>query len=97
MGAGLLMSDLKRQQGGVAHFIHFGSTCFYIIKLRKRGRAAEGTGLLNRHISNSIEGSNPSVSAKDRNKCGCSSMVELQLPKLIAWVRFPSPAPNHSF
>ena len=24
---------------------------------------------------------------------GCSSMVELQLPKLIAWVRFPSPAP----
>src|SRR3569833_948537 len=25
---------------------------------------------------------------------GCSSMVELQLPKLIAWVRFPSPAPT---
>jgi hypothetical protein len=24
---------------------------------------------------------------------GCSSMAELQLPKLIAWVRFPSPAP----
>jgi len=22
-------------------------------------------------------------------------MVELQLPKLITWVRFPSPAPNH--
>ena len=26
-------------------------------------------------------------------KRGCSSMVELQLPKLITWVRFPSPAP----
>ncbi len=25
--------------------------------------------------------------------CGCSSMVELQPSKLIAWVRFPSPAP----
>ena len=25
---------------------------------------------------------------------GCSSMVEPQLPKLIAWVRFPSPAPS---
>ena len=24
---------------------------------------------------------------------GCSSMVELQPSKLIAWVRFPSPAP----
>ena len=24
--------------------------------------------------------------------CGCSSMVELQLPKLLTWVRFPSPA-----
>src|SRR5580658_197291 len=24
---------------------------------------------------------------------GCSSMVELQLPKLLTWVRFPSPAP----
>ena len=31
---------------------------------------------------------------------GCSSMAELQLPKLITWVRFPSPAPyefNHNF
>jgi hypothetical protein len=26
-------------------------------------------------------------------ECGCSSMVELQPSKLIAWVRFPSPAP----
>ena len=25
--------------------------------------------------------------------CGCSSMAELQLPKLVARVRFPSPAP----
>ena len=25
--------------------------------------------------------------------CGCSSMVERQLPKLHTWVRFPSPAP----
>src|SRR5262245_5322599 len=25
---------------------------------------------------------------------GCSSMVELQPSKLIAWVRFPSPAPS---
>ena len=31
---------------------------------RKRGRAAEGTGLLNRHICKSVEGSNPSISAK---------------------------------
>ena len=27
------------------------------------------------------------------NCCGCSSMVEPQLPKLMMWVRFPSPAP----
>ncbi len=27
-------------------------------------------------------------------KGGCSSMVELLLPKQIAWVRFPSPAPS---
>ena len=26
-------------------------------------------------------------------KCGCSSMVEPQPSKLVAWVRFPSPAP----
>src|SRR5690606_34003868 len=25
---------------------------------------------------------------------GCSSMVELRLPKPTAWVRFPSPAPS---
>ena len=31
---------------------------------------------------------NPSLSS------GCSSMVELQLPKLVTWVRFPSPAPT---
>jgi hypothetical protein len=35
-----------------------------IIKLRKCGRATEGTGLLKRHICKCIEGSNPSVSAK---------------------------------
>jgi hypothetical protein len=27
--------------------------------------------------------------------CGCSSMVELQPSKLVAWVRFPSPAPKN--
>ena len=26
--------------------------------------------------------------------CGCSSMVESQPSKLVAWVRFPSPAPS---
>ena len=26
-------------------------------------------------------------------KCECSSMVESQPSKLVAWVRFPSPAP----
>ena len=26
-------------------------------------------------------------------RCGCSSMVESQPSKLVAWVRFPSPAP----
>ena len=26
--------------------------------------------------------------------CGCSSMVEFQPSKLVAWVRFPSPAPS---
>lgn len=26
--------------------------------------------------------------------CGCSSMVERELPKLLTWVRFPSPAPT---
>ena len=33
-------------------------------ELRRRGRVAEGNGLLNRHtLSRRIEGSNPSVSA----------------------------------
>jgi hypothetical protein len=43
-----------------------------------------------------FEGSNPSPSKKfvKRDACGCSSMVELQPSKLIAWVRFPSPAPK---
>ena len=27
-------------------------------------------------------------------ECGCSSTVELQPSKLVAWVRFPSPAPQ---
>jgi hypothetical protein len=35
-----------------------------MVNFGKRGRVAEGTGLLNRHICKSIEGSNPSVSAK---------------------------------
>ena len=30
-------------------------------------------------------------------RCGCSSMVEHQPSKLVAWVRFPSPAPNNRF
>jgi hypothetical protein len=30
------------------------------------------------------------------NACGCSSVVEPQPSKLVAWVRFPSPAPNVS-
>ncbi len=29
----------------------------------------------------------------ERVKSGCSTMVVPQLPKLMAWVRFPSPAP----
>jgi hypothetical protein len=36
-------------------------------------------------------GSNPTPS-RELCFCGCSSMVELQPSKLIAWVRFPSPA-----
>lgn len=51
-----------------------------------------------------FEGSNPSPSTISysqtvskfgcgKKKRGCSSMVELQPSKLIAWVRFPSPAP----
>jgi hypothetical protein len=35
----------------------------------------------------------PALSAKINCQGGCSSMVELQLPKLLTWVRFPSPAP----
>ena len=35
--------------------------------------------------------------APARHPSGCSSMVELQLPKLLAWVRFPSPAPLSAF
>ena len=33
-------------------------------------------------------------SRKINDRRGCSSMVELQLPKLLTWVRFPSPAPE---
>jgi hypothetical protein len=33
------------------------------------------------------------ISCKINMGRGCSSMVELQLPKLLTWVRFPSPAP----
>ena len=34
--------------------------------------------------------------ASNTHACGCSSMVEQELPKLLTWVRFPSPAPNSS-
>ena len=45
-----------------------------------------------------FEGSNPSPSTKVvREECGCSSMVEPQPSKLMAWVRFPSPAPFVAF
>ena len=30
----------------------------------------------------------------DLSKCGCSSVVEFQLPKLVMWVRLPSLAPR---
>lgn len=46
------------------HFSDLEAALLSIIQSRKRGRAAEGTGLLNRHICKSIEGSNPSVFAK---------------------------------
>ena len=36
----------------------------------------------------------PPVVCVETDKCGCSSMVELQPSKLIVWVRFPSPAPR---
>ena len=32
-----------------------------------------------------------------RSRCGYSSSVECQLPKLERWVRFPLPAPNRNF
>ena len=32
-----------------------------------------------------------------KSRCGCSSMVECQLPKLNTGVRFPSPAPAQKF
>ena len=44
-----------------------------------------------RHPSLVASGSDSQVKSRLR---GCSSMVELRLPKPIAWVRFPSPAPN---
>ena len=37
----------------------------YMIEVRTGGRVVEGTGLENRHTSNRIEGSNPSLSATD--------------------------------
>src|SRR3954467_15381827 len=36
----------------------------------------------------------PNMIKRLRKTSGCSSMVELQPSKLIAWVRFPSPAPS---
>ena len=52
-------------------------------------------------LANAYVGSNPTPSTtgivvkgcKVVEAGGCSSMVELQPSKLIAWVRFPSPAP----
>ena len=35
----------------------------------------------------------PASAVESLTERGCSSMVELQLPKLLTWVRFPSPAP----
>ena len=35
----------------------------------------------------------PELNEVDRLNCGCSLMVRPQLPKLMMWVRFPSPAP----
>ena len=43
------------------------------------------------HAHDDCESSESSLRINDG--CGCSSMVELQLPKLLTWVRFPSPAP----
>ena len=39
----------------------------------------------------------PRAAHRLRATSGCSSMVELQLPKLLAWVRFPSPAPRSTY
>jgi hypothetical protein len=39
-------------------------------------------------------GPQPGGSLSQSAMRGCSSMAELQLPKLITWVRFPSPAPT---
>lgn len=36
------------------------------------------------------------MSHDEQYDCGRSSMVEPQLPKLMAWVRFPSPAPDYN-
>ena len=33
------------------------------------------------------------LTVQEYDLCGCSSMVESQPSKLVAWVRFPSPAP----
>ncbi len=47
------------------------------------------------HLNLAI-GTNNLLDSTSRKARGCSSMVELQLPKLTARVRFPSPAPKDS-
>jgi hypothetical protein len=46
-----------------------------------------------RHREAQNTGRQSPVTSIESKRCGCSSMVELQLPKLLTWVRFPSPAP----
>ncbi len=50
----------------------------------RRGRFGQGTSMVGMIVAR-----RPATGAR-----GCSSMVEHQLPKLIARVRFPSPAPS---
>ena len=44
--------------------------------------------------SNGVCGIIPKLTFAGMSSCGCSSMVESQPSKLVAWVRFPSPAPR---
>ena len=66
--------------------------CYYEIQILGKFQSwPNGTDC--KSVSFAFSGSNPLIPTNLLHLCGCSSVVEPQPSKLVARVRFPSPAP----